>query len=458
MLVARSRQTCHIHKILSTFVPFTFDLCFSLDLSTANPLKADGRCSYVSFLDDSLIREHEAHKTEVSGFSGLSGGPLCMHFTQCGVLKSTLSGSATFRVSGDSAGRKWPQDDNFVTISTARSMSSKSKWQLRKQLCAGPQGSKGFQIVELKDSCADYFEVKRLPANDVEVLNDMVISTITVAVTIQRGKDFLCGRSETSSISATSNALRFGASNGSHGLWLSETCEHLWDIVRSGENQQQVDSEPCVWLRVHNSNNYSFKEGEYLSYLSDLRSQPSEPSEHLLVFRPWSKDMSASCWNFGFEQTWMHHNFVRRDDFTIGAVDDLTAECDGDVQITPECQTKRRKQWLHEKTPNLKRRKTVPHIWLMASPKYDFAMQRLLSTFRRAKEPLRVSIRWVPDFKDTTREGFQLTGFAPQGRKVFAFNYLKLLFLFESYLDAVQSQDEMVAVMDLDVQVCLGMQ
>ena len=181
--------------------------------------------------------------------------------------------------------------------------------------------------------------------------------------------------------------------------------------------------------------------------------------EPLLVFRPWSQDMSASCWNFGYEQTWMHHNFVRRDDFTIGAFnDDVTAECDGEhVQITPECQTKRRKQWLHEKTP-LKKRKAVPHIWLMASPKYDFAMQRLLSTFRRAKEPLRVSIRWVPDFKDTTREGFQLTGVAPQGRKVFAFNYLKLLFLFESYLDAVQSQDEMVAVMDLDVQVYLGMQ
>lgn len=450
------RQKCYIHKILSTFVPFT-EFCFSLDLSSVllpvDPLKAARRCSYVSFLDDSLIRE-EAHEA-----SGLSGGvpTLCMHFTQCGVLKSTLSGSATFRVSGDSGdsdeGRKWPQDDNLVTISTARSMSSKSKWQLRKQLCVEPQS---FHRVELKDSCPDYFEVKLLPGNDVEVLNSMVISTITVAVTIQRGKDFLCRQSATSATSATSN-VSFGASN----LWLSETCaenQHLWDIVRSGENQQQVDSEPCVWLRAHS--NYSFKESEYLSWTSSDLSQPSGPSEPLLVFRPWSQDMSASCWNFGFEQTWMHHNFVRRDDFTIGAVnDDVTAECDGEnVQITPECQTKRRKQWLREKTPNLKRRKAVPHIWLMASPKYDFAMQRLLSTFRRAKEPLRVSIRWVPDFKDTTREGFHLSGFAPQGRKVFAFNYLKLLFLFESYLDAVQSQDEMVAVMDLDVQVYLGMQ
>ena len=93
----------------------------------------------------------------------------------------------------------------------------------------------------------------------------------------------------------------------------------------------------------------------------------------------------------------------------------------------------------------------------MASPKYAQTMQRLLSTFHRAKEPLRVSVRWVPDFKDTTREGFQLTGDAPQGRRVYAFNYLKLLFLFEAYLDGVQAKDGMVVVMDLDVQVYLGL-
>ena len=93
----------------------------------------------------------------------------------------------------------------------------------------------------------------------------------------------------------------------------------------------------------------------------------------------------------------------------------------------------------------------------MASPKYTETMQRLISTFQRAQEPVRVSVRWVPDFKDTKRRGFQLTGKAPQARRVYAFNYLKLLFLFEAYLDGVQSEDDMVVVMDLDVQVCLGL-
>ena len=62
----------------------------------------------------------------------------------------------------------------------------------------------------------------------------------------------------------------------------------------------------------------------------------------------------------------------------------------------------------------------------MASPKYIKTMDRLLSTFRRAGEPVRVTVRWVPDFKDTTREGFHVTGRISQNQGFYAFNYRKL--------------------------------
>ena len=101
--------------------------------------------------------------------------------------------------------------------------------------------------------------------------------------------------------------------------------------------------------------------------------------------------------------------------------------------------------------------KKVPHIWLMASPKYIKTMDRLLSTFRRAGEPVRVTVRWVPDFKDTTQTGFELSGTSAFGLRVYDWNYRKLLLLFEAYLDALQEGDRMVLYMDLDMQVHLGL-
>ena len=97
----------------------------------------------------------------------------------------------------------------------------------------------------------------------------------------------------------------------------------------------------------------------------------------------------------------------------------------------------------------------------MASKSYEAPLTRLLGSFQRAGEALWVSVVWVSDFKDTKQQGFRLTGFGRLAEKVFAFNYLKLLFLFAAYLDSVTDSLEtastsMQIVMDLDVQVPSG--
>ena len=371
-----------------------------------------------------------------------SGGTLCLHFAHCGVLKSTLSGSATFFREGHVDGeRGWPEDDDLVTISTGRSMSSRSTWQLRKQLCVSAE--LGEPTVALKDVCVDFWTVKYVSGPVMG--NHMVDSTAAVRVTIQWGKHFLCSRSDPAGPASPAAAA-------STTVWLSESCDGLdtrgtWDVVRAGENQEVVDSEPCVWLRAAHDGN--FTEGQYLSVSEDHR----DHFDHRFTFLPWSTDMSASCWNFGYEQTWMQHNFVGREDFEIRAETDTS--CETHATRASQCQDGGDGA-RQEGNAFVAMRRAMPHIWLMASPKYTETMQRLLSTFQRAREPVRVSVRWVPDFKDTKRRGFKLTGKAPQARRVYAFNYLKLLFLFEAYLDGVQSEDDMVVVMDLDVQVCLG--
>ena len=404
-------------------------------------------------LDPAAMRQSPGGKGAVAGGvlgGAFSGGTLCLHFAHCGVLKSTLSGSATFLREGHVDGeRGWPEDDDLVTISTGRSMSSRRTWQLRKQLCVSAE--LGEPIAALKNVCADFWTVKYVSGPVME--SHMVDSTAAVRVTIQRGRHFLCSRRDPAGPAAPASTT----------VWLSESCDGLdtlgtWDVVRAGENQEVVDSEPCVWLRV--AHDGRFTEGQYLSVSEDHR----DHGDHRLTFLPWSTDMSASCWNFGYEQTWMQHNFLGREDFEIHAETDTSckpthathatqAQCQEDQEGGDGARQMRRAP----RAPHAPRAPRAPHIWLMASPKYTETMQRLISTFQRAQEPVRVSVRWVPDFKDTKRRGFQLTGKAPQARRVYAFNYLKLLFLFEAYLDGVQSEDDMVVVMDLDVQVCLGL-
>ncbi|CAK9064920.1 Protein DD3-3 [Durusdinium trenchii] len=385
---------------------------------------AGSQCSYVSFLDDSLIRAplDDEFKVEMGSISGaLSGGSLCWLYGQCEVLKTTFSGAATF-VREDLPKYGQVPDDGLVTISTARSMSSRSTWQLRKQLCMSVDQEPS---VALKDVCADLWKVTLASTRSARIHSSSF--TVRARVTIRRGKEFLCSQGP----KAATKSSMFD------GLSLSESCkQETWDIVREGENQQSVDSEPCMWLRVAQEGKSTL--GKYLSV--------SEGGKQVTLL-PWSTNMSRSCWHFGY-QTWMQHSFVGRDDFDLGVAENVTSaakDCVGESKME-ECQG----------STDSRKVKRVPHLWLMASPNYVGTMEKLLSTFRRAEEPLRVSVRWVTEIKDTSQHGFSLAGAEVWSSKVYGWNYWRLLILFEAYLDAVQSQDHMVMVMDLDFQVRSG--
>lgn len=312
-------------------------------------------------------------------------------------------------------------DDDGVTIATGRSMSSNSSWQLRKQLCVEGTASSAPQLVLKDASSSDLWAVKLVSdPGDLGDEDHLLGVSVPVRVTI----------STVSGLLLCSNGS--GESPQSPSLFVANASDEMpisscsWDVVRARENQQDVDSEPCVWLR-RSLRPYSAFDGEYLSVSSG-----NDPP--VLTFLPWSRDMSRSCWNFGYKQTWMHQNFVAREDLQIENTENMEMEgslgtAEGEVE-------------------------GIPHIWLMASPKYFKAVQRLLSRFHRAGESIRVSVRWVPEFKATNMRGFDFAG-DRQSRRVYAFNYLKLLFLYEAFLEQVQSPS-LVVVMDLDVQVPLG--
>ena len=109
----------------------------------------------------------------------------------------------------------------------------------------------------------------------------------------------------------------------------------------------------------------------------------------------------GGCWHMGGKQTWTEQHFEKSRE---------SVESTGKSGISAV-------------------------VWLMASESYSFALKRLLSSFRQAGEAVRVQVRWVPDMKDTQKEGFKLMGEFSSSYKVFYFNYAKYLFLFEAKND-----------------------
>ena len=150
-----------------------------------------------------------------------------------------------------------------------------------------------------------------------------------------------------------------------------------------------------------------------------------------------------ACWHFGHPQTWTQQHFlgevetVKIPRQSADAGGGGSGGGSGDGESTESAL------------------EPLPIVWLMASPGYEKTLQRLLRSFEEAKEPCEVKVRWVPDMKDTTKEGFILMGKLSPSYRVFYFNYVKFLFLFEALLDALTAKQKvpMVVVMDLDVQV-----
>ena len=371
---------------------------------------------------------------------GQSRSCRCLLFARCGILRSSMSGAATFfRSSVSSVSGRWPRwprwperpaDESLVTITTnerlALKLSVEESEIVLKEIAEG-SATAAWGASDKKDLFSIKY-VKRLELQSLDVL--------VVRVEISHGGKVLCAKHP--------QTESFEACDKQHvGLSLlsdverkhrsADFCE--WQILRANENQDRVKSKPCVWLRLSLSDlsdfseSQNFTEGQYLAVDSGTK----------LRFLPWSdlenSASSSSCWTFGYEQTWTRHHVAEREDFPIPSK--------------------------HERKHALHLSHDAPHVWLMASPKYDFALRRLLRSFEGAGEGLHVFVQWVPDLKDTERQGFKLTGVEQSSnnkgysRKVFAFNYLKLLFLFQAFLDSLFS-DVMVIVMDLDVQVQLG--
>ncbi|CAK9072727.1 Protein DD3-3 [Durusdinium trenchii] len=261
-------------------------------------------------------------------------------------------------------------------------------------------------------------------AGPLGLLNSVAAVTVRIRIIRPAGrKELLCVQSEHDRVALT--------------LGDGDACE--WDLVRAGENQGLVKSKPCVWLRSM---------GKYLA---------ADGSGHLVMLRAgaWqlvgesSHDTSdessdAGCWAFGHQREVFSSSVWRREDYY--------------VTKRTMVQTAPKHSFNSSRFHSLSH---LPHVWLMASKSYEAPLTRLLGSFQRAGEALWVSVVWVSDFKDTKQQGFRLTGFGRLAEKVFAFNYLKLLFLFAAYLDSVTDSLEtastsMQIVMDLDVQVQRG--
>ena len=143
-----------------------------------------------------------------------------------------------------------------------------------------------------------------------------------------------------------------------------------------------------------------------------------------------------ACWHFGQAQTWRRQHFLSSSQIPVLPGPAEQFELAGGQEVT-------------------RAEHTV--VWLMASASYASTLGRLLGSLEAAGEPCVVRVRWVPDLKDTSKEGFILMGEASPSYRVFYFNYVKFLFIFEALLEAVLLETvPMVVVMDLDVQVFPG--
>ena len=348
-----------------------------------------------------------------------------MLYSRCGALRSVKAGAATFVRDADEATVPAVPENRLVTISTARTAQAAFA---RLQLCA----------LSVEETCGarGLFEVTLARGRDVDFPQGesrKILSALSVLrVTLAHGTRFLC----------TEPGAGAGGAGGAVAL-SARPC--VWDLLRAGESRHsRPRSEPCVWLRAtedtDGTDGAEDAEGDAGGVGTGEGPRPRPPQRGLylavssahsahsarLALVPWRVLSNVSgCWAFGYEQAWIHHHFLGREDFRLGS------------------------PLIHPIHP-------IPRVWLMASAMYAQTLQRLLKSFEDAGEPVHIVVRWVPDLKDTKQTGFILTGSVPQALRVYFFNYLKLLFIFEALLDALLDESRMVIVMDLDVQVQRG--
>ncbi|CAE7559269.1 DD3-3 [Symbiodinium sp. CCMP2456] len=406
------------------------------------------RCSHVSFLDTTVVRE---------GSRGLTWG-LCWIYAACPKLLSTLPGFATFRRQrrnddarkeqaeqaeqaaprSSSAGSQWgaavaeataqtPHVQVTLALSPSLAESLQDRFEHR-QLCVAPGGGAGAggagarpRLLAKAPGCGlgleeeehALFEVRRVEVEGVSGASRASRASrvqvgphelVSVFVEISWKGYKLCAEGEEISLSRCDGPLH----------------SSLWELQRAGEGHESLPSEPCLWLRSAEAeaqqDERSELGGRYLA-LQDSRLQLRSRG-------------SGGCWHLGQKQTWTEQHFQAAEEpeeayWSFGPTD------------------------MTEKTPV---------VWLMASKSYRFLLERLKLSFRQAGEAVRVQVRWVPDMKDTKLEGFKLMGSLSPSYKVFYFNYAKYLFLFEALLEAETafSETPLLVVMDLDVQVFPG--
>ncbi|CAE7866793.1 DD3-3 [Symbiodinium microadriaticum] len=387
------------------------------------------RCSHVSFLDATVVKEE--------GSRGLTWG-LCWIYAACPQLLSTLPGFATFRRQrpngpkakeqvprhSPSAGQ-WgaavvastaffsspPKEAQSVQVTLALSPSlaesvSEDRFEHR-QLCVAPlRGANPRLLAKAPGDCEEeelaLFEVRRAAPHAPRPRKQVgPHELVSVLVEISWKGYKLCaeaeGEGEEISLSRCEGPLQ----------------SSLWELQRAGEGHETLPSEPCLWLKSAEGQRDDRRGERYLAL---------QDSERLQLLSGLGG--GRNCWHLGQQQTWTEQHF----------------------EEPPEA------------TERTERTAAPVVVWLMASKSYRFALERLLSSLRQAKEAVRVQVRWVPDMKDTRKEGFKLMGteLSPS-YKVFYFNYAKYLFLFEALLEAETAEETpLLVVMDLDVQVFPG--
>ncbi|CAE7221783.1 DD3-3 [Symbiodinium sp. CCMP2592] len=401
------------------------------------------RCSYASFLDTTVVRE---------GSRSLTWG-LCWIYGTCPKLLSTLPGFATFRrrrlndvgsalthreeeppmaSKADPEPGSWgaaveatraPHVEVTLALSPSLAESLKDRFEHRQLCVALRDGRNPRLLAKAPGSCNDgedasagasLFQVRRVQSageSGEAALRRSVGPQELVSVLVEiswRDHKLCVGKEGPRNISLSRDC---GA--GAGGAGGAGGAASLWELQRAGEGHESLPSEPCLWLKAKSQEQGHENQQSYLA-LQDWRD---------LVLVSWPELGAGGCWHMGGKQTWTEQHFEKRE----------TAESTAG------------------------RSSVSAVVWLMASESYSFALKRLLSSFRQAGEAVRVQVRWVPDMKDTQKEGFKLMGGFSPSYKVFYFNYAKYLFLFEALLEAVTAEETpLLVVMDLDVQVFPG--
>eukprot|EP00439_Symbiodinium_sp_Y106_P047664 s2514_g6.t1 len=398
------------------------------------------RCSYASFLDTTVVREGSRSRSLTWG--------LCWIYGTCPKLLSTLPGFATFRKrrnygSQPPTGSKASQDpadpdpgswgaaveatrsphvEVTLALSPSLAESLKDRFEQR-QLCVALRGRNRNPrlLAKAPGSCDEdpsagsgsgsLFQVRAQSGGEAEAAEQRSLGPqelVSVLVEISWRDYKLCASSRNISVSLSRDC---GANSGSGG-------SSLWELQRAGEGHESLPSEPCLWLKAKSQGQAGQEQGE-----SPQRYLALQDSRDLVLVSWLELGEGGGCWHMGGKQTWTEQHFEKSRE---------TVESTGKSGISAV-------------------------VWLMASESYSFALKRLLSSFRQAGEAVRVQVRWVPDMKDTQKEGFKLMGEFSSSYKVFYFNYAKYLFLFEALLEAVTAEETpLLVVMDLDVQVFPG--